>query len=555
MSHYTASKSLPARLDSLLRHGFDRPLALEILKRDVNLQSGSHPASPYDDAITIGPEDFELGWYDLQNSPISGHSRKKISRVVEFLDCLDGLAGEHNPSLENTPHRNETGSYGQESSWGAARFFHRYKRPLSIAAVLGITLLAGCSSSQSIGQEHGQAVQPGSNPHYSLALLSGGKYDIVHGLSQGLSKIRDDRHAQALFIGDFSYDELVLYKGVIGRFSSVNPGILDPLEMVFVKVPITSNDPVALPNHCYSPRELEQMLKKILDEKNPKGIHEVIESSDGLRRDLVAVPVSAQGLEGITARIQKAFSHRNKDGYDIILVTKSVDDGNNEITKEICELLLSEVDAFDAFFEKFRGDTKDEFRLSLYNYVYIDGNRKQPEDWVKAEMAELDQLVEVYRQLTPEGRDSFSALLQKEKPRGEILRYQRVFAALGNVGIQQTKEMYERVLQEIVLGWNLRNIIAHRLADIVSKDFHYEAAMDGLEGIDEFRAGFQKIIGALQGAYSLEPDPRKKQELLEKLEDAMLGSRTLDGDIGRFMALTELEDVLTSWKPKGWNKK
>ena len=71
----------------------------------------------------------------------------------------------------------------------------------------------------------------------------------------------------------------------------------------------------------------------------------------------------------------------------------------------------------------------------------------------------------------------------------------------------------------------------------------------------KFKARFQDIIGTLHKAYSLEPDPRKKQELLENIEDAILGSHSLDDHLDGFMALQDMEDVLTSWKPGVGHKK
>ncbi len=519
--------------------GYGGPIALEILQRDIRFQYGNYDASPYTDALQSNPGEFDLGWYDMQHLPLGRQMLGKFVQAAELLDRIEiGVAESRGEKSDILP------------------WYRRFAKPASIAAAVGLALLSGCSASDQSVQDDGTAFLQQPAAHYNIALFSNGKYHQVNGLAHGLSKLKNDKNSHALFIGDFTEDQFALYKGVIDRFTAINPDALRPTELIFVKVPISSNTPVALPNYANSLWQLRQMLQELLTQVNSEKIYDIVErGSDGLRRDLIAIPASSQDLRSLTERIQKAFRERGNDGYDIILVTESTDDGNAEVSKEICEIIISDMDAFDPFIEQIKRNELDDFRLGLDGFVYVNGNRKQPEEWVKAEMKGLEQLITLYEQLSPDGRKSVALLLEKEKPRGASERYKQAFSALEHLGVQKTREAYESILKEVVLEWKLRNLLAHGIADIVAKNFYYYANRGALETWEGFISDYHQMIHHLQKIYSLDPDPKKRLELLEHI-DHLLGElpRLKDG-FERYKLSGLMEQALRSMGREKGEKK
>ena len=90
--HEERKLGLRDKLEYLANAGYERKTALDILKLELHYQSRAFSPSPFQDALNVDPEDFNVDWYGAQVSTQTPESLRLLVKQSEISDKVEEVA-------------------------------------------------------------------------------------------------------------------------------------------------------------------------------------------------------------------------------------------------------------------------------------------------------------------------------------------------------------------------------------------------------------------------------------------------------------------------------
>ncbi|MBI2575906.1 hypothetical protein HYV84_01730 [Candidatus Woesearchaeota archaeon] len=518
--HGDRKLGLKDKLEYLAHAGYQRETALKILKLELQRQHREFSPSPFQDALSVGPEDFDVDWYELQFAAHTPESLRLMVTQSEISDKVEGMAA---LAVSNDdPSKALHDPSNKSVSW------NRILYPGLIAAGVGLAffapalaIAADAEQPGSMNLDFGQKVFdfPFEGQHYKVTLLGRDDYSQIQGPLEALEKLKDDSQT-VMLVGDFTPEQIDVFKRIIAKYEAINPRIVGLTEMIFLKLN-AGHTSAAIPNCFSSSGDFGQVVQKYVGtDYKTHDKRTYTQKVDLLKKGQVKIPLDENDYQNLMDGIVKNHRQKRPDCFDVLLSgIQGMENGEFEkaAIHEMAHIADHESPDSYQLYQKLRESSGFSLGRDIWANLYVMSQAGAVEDWVNIKTSELEKLIAFYDGLSPKSRKEMLRIFEKEKEKPAIEPYYRLFVAVDSIGLEKTRELYKGLLEEAALDWRLAEQIAEEVVEVVNNSRSYQNALQMKSRFDAQKAARGEEMKKLKERLASGVSRRERKAIQKKI--------------------------------------
>ncbi len=306
-----------------------------------------------------------------------------------------------------------------------------------------------------------------------VTILGVDDYSNVSNTEQALEILKQDSFS-VILVSDYSDAELKIVKETLSKAHDFNPDIIRGAELIHYKMKNGSGG-VAKSNSFST---IEEFRKSLMDytfgeSYSSQDTGSYKEKVRGEKDYLVKIPVSEEDYQGIMRVIREDYVNDKPDGFDLVLVSLDVAQPYELLAHEWTHIAVHECEDEYSLYQKLRGGISPVLTVHTRAWVKLDyatERQKEVEEYVREKRQALEEWISHYESLDDQQREKKA----EEAKKGEFNdNYNRFLTAMKTLGADRVRELYAKILDEVILDWQLADHIAEDGEKIITQNSPY----------------------------------------------------------------------------------